>query len=239
MEDHSSIQKWQCELQNADAVNAGRKFVDLEGLDETMLESLGSGTSTLFSESAVITNDGKLKVPKGASTTIEKAEKRGPAAKGKGKQGKGKAPKDKRNLAPQQVDARKVLAVRIIANDSSTTSSVTQIGDEIFGNNGDVVNLRERFQACSYGELLMEPFSGTLSNGQSIAGGVVEISVNINVNGADDGVVVDSTVAALESVYGDLPSQFDHVMLCIPPGTAGGWIAYGKEPLFFCFLRFH
>lgn len=227
LEGQRSIEQWQCELQEEDAINAGRMFVDLEGMEEEEFKSIESGANTLYSEFATI-SDGKLKIPKGASKSIEKATKRGPADKEKGtKKSKG-ATKNGRNLAPQ-VDARKILAVRIQANDSTTASSVATIGDEIFGNNGDVVNLRERFQTCSYGEMLMEPFEGTTTTGEIITGGVVNIVVDTNVNGADDGDVKDAAVAALTERFGDLPSQFDHVMLCIPPGTSGGWIAYGKS----------
>jgi hypothetical protein len=225
LEGQASVEKWQCELQDADAVNAGRKFVDLEGIEEEELKSIESGTNTLYSEFAVIAN-GKLKIPKGAAKHIEKAEARGPAAKGKNK-GKG-TKKNKRSLT-QVADVRTVLAVRIRANDSTTSSSVATIGNEIFGNSGDVVNLKERFQTCSYDEMLMEPFEGTTATGETVTGGVVDIQVNTNVNGQDDGDVKDATVAALTERFGDLPSQFDHVMLCIPPGTSGGWIAYGKR----------
>lgn len=214
------MEQWQCELQDEDAANAGRMFVDLEGIDEEELNAIESGSRTLYSEFAVIA-DGTLKIPKGAAKSIERAAKRGPAEKEKSNKGKG-IPKNGRNLAPV-VTTRRVLAVRIQANDRTTSSSEDIIRDKIFGTYGDEVNLRERFQSCSYGEMLIEPVET-----QKISGGVFTIRVNTTVNGTGDAVVREATLSALSAALGDLPSQFDHVMLCIPPGTSGSWIGYGK-----------
>jgi hypothetical protein len=222
LDTHAHSEKWQCELLGSDATSSGRAFVDLEGLEDLELESLESGVNTLYSEFAVISN-GKLKIPKGAAKSIQKTEQRGPAAKGKSKGG----PKNGRSLAP--VDARKVLVARIQANDSTTSFSKADLGNYIFGANGDPVNLKERFEECSFGAMTMEPFEGTTNTNQAITGGVVDIVVDIDVSGKDDEIVKDETVLALTDQFGDLPSQFDHVMLCIPPGTAGGWIGYGKR----------
>jgi hypothetical protein len=230
MEGQGHLEKWQCELQGTDAVNAGRTFVDLEGLEEEELKYIKSGENTLYSEFAVIAN-GKVKIPKGAAKSIGQAAARSPATKGKAKNNKG-ASKNKRNLTPNVDAPRKVLAVRIIAKDSATSSSVVTMGNEIFGSSGkDVVNLRERFQTCSYGAMLMEPFEGTTTTGQTIAGGVIDIGVDTYVIGASNRNVENAAVTALTALLGDLPSQFDHVMLCLPPGTAGNWIAYGKRIL--------
>ena len=52
--------------------------------------------------------------------------------------------------------------------------------------------------------------------------------VNVNAEGRSDDDLVNRALNVAEDKYGDLPSQFDHVMLCLPPGTAGNWIAYGE-----------
>ena len=48
----------------------------------------------------------------------------------------------------------------------------------------------------------------------------------MNVIGVDNSLVRDAAVAEGDSALGDMESQFDHVVLCLPPGTSGGWIAY-------------
>jgi hypothetical protein len=125
----------------------------------------------------------------------------------------------------------KVLVVRVQANDKTTSFSEAQLSDSIFGTNGDQVNLKERFASCSYDELTMEPYSGTTSTGVTLPStgnrvGVVTVTINSNVKKVDVDTVEDRVVAAAEDMLGDLQSQFDHVMLCIPPGTQGGWIGY-------------
>jgi hypothetical protein len=128
-------------------------------------------------------------------------------------------------------DIRKVLAVRVQANDSSPGSSLSEIGDKIFGTDGDAVNLVERYDSCSFGQLVMQPYDGVTAKGESILNGVIEVDIDMNVNGADDGDVMDAAITAAAARLGNLPDQFDHVMFCLPPGTSGDWIAYGK---FYC-----
>ena len=73
----------------------------------------------------------------------------------------------------------------------------------------------------------MEPFVGTTTTGVSIADGVVQVTVNVNVVGRDDESVASDVENALEAYLGDLPNQFDHVILCLPPGV-NDWVAWGK-----------
>jgi hypothetical protein len=128
-------------------------------------------------------------------------------------------------------DIRKVLAVRVQANDSSPGSSLSEIGDKIFGTDGDAVNLVERYDSCSFGQLVMQPYNGVTAGGESISNGVIEVGIDMDVNGVDDEDVREAAMTATEARLGNLSDQFDHVMFCLPPGTDGGWIAYGK---FYC-----
>jgi hypothetical protein len=126
-----------------------------------------------------------------------------------------------------------VLAIRIKGKDISTTSSMVEISNAIFGTGGDQINLKERYASCSYGQLQMEPYSGTTKSGYSIpengnAVGVVEVVINKKVKGATDSSIENAAFNAATALLGNLKSQFDHVMLCLPPGISGGWIAYGK-----------
>jgi hypothetical protein len=46
------------------------------------------------------------------------------------------------------------------------------------------------------------------------------------VTGAADGDIVTAMVDKATSDLGSLTTLEDYVMVCVPPGTSGGWIAY-------------
>ena len=228
-EDGSSYERWECELQGSDAINAGRRFVELQGWDPDESKEIRSGVNTLFVSDGFLSN-GKLIIPEGAERSIGTTEPRGPAVRARRKKQNKNARTStiRRSLTPANVIERVVLAVRIIANDSATTPSVATIADKMFGLAGDQVNLVERYRSCSYGEMLMKPYNGTTLTGKNITNGVFEITVPIMVTGVANRAVSDQVEAALTQELGNLPSQFDHVMLCIPPGTQSGWVAYSE-----------
>lgn len=120
--------------------------------------------------------------------------------------------------------AKTVLAVRVEASDASTTSSEADISDNILGTSGDPVNLASQYAECSHNALT---FSATTRN--NIINGVTTVNIpSLVVSGASDGSVRDAVTAALNTQFGvSSPSQLaDHVMYCLPGGTAGSWIAY-------------
>ncbi len=226
--DGKTLEKWECELLDRDAANAGKRFVEIEGLDDSDFDGISSGVTTLFAEGSVLSN-GKLLIPKGQKITIGTIEPRGPAARKKMEKQKNRGgTQQQRRLAPLIVDERLVLAVRVEANDSTTNSSSATIADKVFGISGDASNLSERYESCSYGEVLMKPFVGTTTTGISIQNGVFQITIPDNVLGVQNVGVRNSVVQALTQQLGDLPSQFDHVMLCLPHGTVNNWLAYSK-----------
>jgi len=90
------------------------------------------------------------------------------------------------------------------------------------------VNLKSQYKACSYGQLRCEGASKTTSTGTTVTDGVYTINISQTISGEGDGKVRKAVVAEAKAVLGSLGSQFDHVMLCLPPGTKtnGGWIGY-------------
>lgn len=239
--DRSFLEKWECELQDIDAAKAGRRFVEIEGLDDNDYVGIQSGVNTLFVNGAMLSN-GKLIVPRGVQRNIGTIEPRGPAARTRreqqnngvgayNQQSNGVGSKAKRGLAPLIVEERVVLAVRVDAVDSSTNATATTISDKVFGTSGDVINLSERYQTCSYGEIRVEPFVGVTTTNKVIENGVYEVTISTSVLGVKNAIVKDQVLAVLGQELGDLPSQFDHVMLCLPPGTADGWIAWSKSSI--------
>ena len=128
----------------------------------------------------------------------------------------GDDPEARRKLAVT-TGTKEMLAVRVIASDASTTSSESAISDAWFGTSGDAVNFKSQYEACSYNKLQIDP-----ANTADVSNGVTTVTISNTVSGTDNGVIRNAVTAEL----GNLASQFDHVMLCIPPGTSGGWIAY-------------
>ena len=77
----------------------------------------------------------------------------------------------------------------------------------------------------------MNPFIGQTNSSYVVDNGVVEVEISTNVTGQYDTIIKNAATAALSMLLGipDLSTTFDHVMLCLPPGTPGGWIAYGRS----------
>ncbi len=124
---------------------------------------------------------------------------------------------------------KEMLAIRVVAADASTTASLTAISDSWFGTSGDPVNLKSQYTACSYGALTCNAASKTTSTGVAVTNGVHEVTISNTVSGVENGIIRDAVVAAGNSALGTMQSQFDHVMLCLPPGTSsngGSWIGY-------------
>jgi len=124
---------------------------------------------------------------------------------------------------PVTVGTKEMLALRIVASDVSTTSSEEEISDAWFGTYGDPVNIKSQYKACSYDKLIC--IAADTGNGVD---GVRTVTITNTVTGNDSSSIVS---AAVDQAKDDLnltklSSEFDHVMLCIPPGTNGNWIAY-------------
>jgi hypothetical protein len=108
-------------------------------------------------------------------------------------------PTGRRSLIPSRRSTTgplTVLVVRVIAADASTTSSVSQLSDSVFGTHGDAVNLRSQFLACSNNQLDFQPYAGTTATGQVITNGVAEVTISNTVLGQSDSVIVNSVSTA-------------------------------------------
>jgi hypothetical protein len=111
-----------------------------------------------------------------------------------------------------------VLVLRVVANDTTTTSSEAELADEIFGASGDPFNLKTGFSQCSYNQLTFEPTP-------LVPNGVQTVTIAEDAIGMTMGNVEDLVVTAATTLLGNLPGQFDYVMICTPNGATGG-IAY-------------
>ena len=129
------------------------------------------------------------------------------------------------------IGAKKLLVVKVDAQDSVLLDSLgqplslDQLRANVFGGPDDSVNLVERYQSCSYGKTTFEAFEDA-ENGVN---GVMKLTIEENANGNSNQALRNAARSKLFDVLGPgfLGSPRDtYVMLMLPPGTAGGWIAY-------------
>jgi len=202
-----------CELQKEDRTAVGKYFVTVNGIETDELENIVSGDTTLIADEAMIM-DGEMWLPTGASVEF-------------GSNGQN----NRRLQALRTEGIKKVLVVRANAQGSATTATKDHLSDKIFGTSGDTNTLKSQYLACSHGKLDFQPFEGMTAGGTYVDGGVIDVSINTYVPGTDRYDVENALEEAADSLVGSLHEQFDHVMLCLPPGSTSGrnenWIAYG------------
>jgi hypothetical protein len=130
-----------------------------------------------------------------------------------------------RNLQTSTV--KKVLVLRVVAQDKQTTATEAQLANKIFGASGDAINLKSLYNQCSSGQLQFEPQTNNALIGTD---GVYTVNLpNTIVSGADDGIIREAVLAQAVKDFGNvaLNKVANYVMICLPPGTAGGgWLAY-------------
>ena len=198
-------EEYKCKLHRNDRANAGSYFVKIEGVDTAQLAVAESGETTIWAEGAMIMN-GTLTVPSGAAVKFER-------------------PATRRRLATAQ-GTRKVLVVRAETRGGDTIGSKAALSDRIFGTHGNAITMRSQYLGCSHNKLNFVPFEERAESGYTVTDGVIEVEIDSDYRGDSRYAIEDAMEAAAESVVGDLERQFDNVILCVPPGTSGGWIAY-------------
>lgn len=204
-----------CELQGDDADMSQPHFVYMDGLDEEWAteHSVNSGVTTLYAPGATI--DGNHLHIGGRTTVSLESSSSSIGYSSEENNLFIHTDGGRRRLARTSGD-KSVLAVRVIASDSSTSGGTSTLRNKIFGTNGDSVNMVSQYRACSNNKLRFRP--------SSTGNGVVTVRISRNARGVSTETVEDAVVAQLEGQYGNLASRFDHVMLCLPAGTGGSWV---------------
>lgn len=115
------------------------------------------------------------------------------------------------------VGNKRLLVVRVSTLDYTPSEPSGKISDSVFGTEGDLVNAKYQFEACSFDQIDFTPFQDEYT-----VNGVREITIPFNASGESKMVLQNAVTAAL----GDTSDYSDYVMYCMPPGTKGNWIAY-------------
>jgi hypothetical protein len=191
---------WDCELDEVD----GASIVKIDGIDVRHFgQKLVSGVTTLYAPGIRVAND-RAQVPPNANPVFGRRS-------------------DGRRLATVTGD-KSVLVLRIKAADATTSSSVNALGNEVFGTTG---SLKSQYELCSNDQLRFVPAENTPVV-STVTNGVYQVEITNTVAGVNDNSVIRN--AAINQAKADfgvtsLTSIYDHVMVCIPPGT-GDWLAY-------------
>jgi hypothetical protein len=223
LEDNASVESLACQMNEDDEPGSpqgsGKRIVKITGVAQAELEALDdfdSGNTLMSTEDAELTDD-ELKVKPGKFKLEKKSKNIGNNDTDPGFQ------RGRRDLAVLGI--KKTLVVRVTAADAATTAPASTLSDKVFGTTGDEVNLKTWYDECSHGRVNFVP--ATSVDNPDIVNGVTEISIAINVNGVSDGTVREAVRTALDAqLQGDWESKYDHTMMCLPPGTSGGWIGY-------------
>jgi hypothetical protein len=131
---------------------------------------------------------------------------------------------------------RYFLAVRVAASDKVVAATAASISDDIFGTNGDTVNMVSQFDACSYGKfkIIPGPPPGTDISSSLAAPGVIDVKIPINLQDTTstrDAVANAITTAVQEKLGFNLPGPFDAVMYIVEGcyvGDCESWGAYAS-----------
>lgn len=203
---------WSCELSGMDAQHAGQRFVDIDDMDSDYLESMGalSGHTMLDCSHGATIVGSKMQIRDRAALRFSRKSSNNNDESGG---------KPRRHL--QNADIRSVLVIRVKSSDSETTANAAQLYNVVFD---DDVCLASQYKLCSHGALQFEP-----ATGNGVKDGIITLTINQNTVGQENDDVRNAVVAKANSHFStpNLATKFDHVMLCLPPGTSGRWIAYG------------
>lgn len=121
---------------------------------------------------------------------------------------------------PSPYDGTKnVLVIRAIGSgNQQPDANAATLSNRIFGGNGDALNLKSGYAACSGNQLIIEEATGN----NQIVNGVLEVTLNINTDGQSGSTLENAIAAAAKAKLGtsqELENMYDLVMMCLPPGT--------------------
>ena len=119
---------------------------------------------------------------------------------------------------PTQINGIKTMVVLRVTDNlgNSPTDDAATISDKLFGTHGDQVNLRTRYNDCSFGQMQFTP--GT---GHDFVDGVAEITVSgMAAEGAERIAFMNQVIKDAAVKYGiALNDEYDHIVFVYPPGT--------------------
>ncbi len=215
---------FECELDPSDADGISGISVPIEldndqkkGLkDKLRRGDLVSDESTiLFKNSGIKIGNGKVLVPPGHQIAL----------------GKRKRNKNNERRLAIVTGTKPILVVRVTDSVGKVVPfSAAQVGDDIFGTNGDPVNLKSQMHDCSFGQLdIIAGDPPTNSAGANeVAPGVIDVTIPIELVGNSRSDVRNAVTTAAQTKLGfSLPGPYQQVMYVLEGCYQDcGWAAY-------------
>ena len=138
---------------------------------------------------------------------------------------------DRRRLATSTKGIKPILVVKVTdVNGLARAESAAQIADDIFGSYGDEVTLKSQLEACSIGQLTIQPgveaHSDKYKDGVT---GVIDVTLDIAITDNDRYAIHNAArVAAQEHLgVGSLTDDYQQVMFVVEKCYVGcGYAAY-------------
>ncbi len=183
--------------------------------DKLRRGELVSNESTLvFKNSGIKIGNGKILIPQGRKVAL----------------GKRKNMPHRRRLS-DVFGTKPILVVRVTDSDGKVVSQdAAQVGDDIFGTNGDPVNLRSQMYDCSFGQLDItagDPPTNS-AGANEVAPGVIEVTISIPLVGNSQSAIRNAVTAEAQAKLGfNLPGPYEQVMYVLEGCYLDcGWAAY-------------
>lgn len=127
-----------------------------------------------------------------------------------------------RNLE-KTIGTKSLLVVRVRATNGETTPSEAQLANDVFGDGGDVNNMRSQYLACSYGKLEFMKTQDRTGKTIDIRNGIVTVPLGVSTNVGDE-VMVNSINTELQKQFSTAAGKIaDHIIYCLPAGTMAEW----------------
>lgn len=214
---------FECEMEAEDMHGVPNLSLPIKASDAQMkkLKALFKSSGHVSGESSLriigaVKNDAEIFLPPGLEIALEKKPKQN----------------NKRNLAVVTGD-KPILVVKVTDSTGlARAESPAQIGDDVFGTNGDPVNLKSQLYGCSMGKLTVT--EGDLSlpngvpNGKGVAPGVMEVTISVSLEGNSRSTIRNAVTTAVQNAIGEsLPGRYQQVMYVLQGCYLDcGWAAY-------------
>lgn len=216
---------FECEMDSADMNGISNLSLPIQASDsqkkklKALLESgdYKSGEASLKLNSETKISSNHLFLPPGLQIVLEK---------------KPSHPHSGRKLAIV-TGVKPILVVKVKdVNGLERSETPAQIGDNVFGTNGDPVNLKSQLYDCSMTKLNVT--QGDLSlpngvpNGKGDAPGVMQVTISVSLEGNSRSTIRNAVTTAVQNAIGEnLPGRYQQVMYVLEGCYQDcGWAAY-------------